>query len=234
MENPYESVLETLAREPGTAVTILDLRGEIHFANRHTLRICVGADAEPDSIVGKSLEEIGYPRAWIDERLAIMRRIKESGDELLVRAIWNGRQLFSWYRALEPTDQEPGGDPAPDDAFRVLVVTRAVQAGQESEYLTGHELGVVESRVMHLGPLDTLTARELEVLALIGHAKTTRQIADVLHRSVKTVENHRISLGRKLRKANRVELAILAREAGLRLEDAALSRVPTGDKTPAA
>ena len=238
MENSYDAVLATLAREPGSAVTILDSSGRIHFANNHTLRICVGTDADPGSIVGKSLDDIGYPRAWIDERLGIVRRIKESGDEFLVRSIWNGRQLFSWYRALEPTDQCPGeragGDTEPDDAFRVLIVTRAVQAGQESEYLIGHELEVVESKMVHLGPLDALSKRELEVLALIGHGKTTRQIGDALHRSVKTIENHRIALGRKLRKANRVELAILAREAGLRVEDAALRRVPNDDKTPAA
>lgn len=39
-------------------------------------------------------------------------------------------------------------------------------------------------------PLDTLSVRELHVFRLIGEGRTTRQVAQVLSRSVKTVESH--------------------------------------------
>ncbi len=63
--------------------------------------------------------------------------------------------------------------------------------------------------------LETLTAREREVLALIGRGMSLPQIAHRLHRSRKTVESHRLSLGRKLDASNRVELARIAITAGL-------------------
>jgi DNA-binding NarL/FixJ family response regulator len=43
-----------------------------------------------------------------------------------------------------------------------------------------------------------LSDRELEVFDLIGHAQSTRQIADRLRLSVKTIETHRESIKRKL------------------------------------
>lgn len=60
-----------------------------------------------------------------------------------------------------------------------------------------------------------LTKREREVLKLIARGLTSIEIADRLHRSIKTVETHRCSLGRKLHARNRVELTHLAIEAGL-------------------
>ena len=47
-------------------------------------------------------------------------------------------------------------------------------------------------------PGDRLTAREREVLTLIGEEKTTRQLAAVLKISVKTAESHRTRLMQKL------------------------------------
>jgi DNA-binding NarL/FixJ family response regulator len=47
-------------------------------------------------------------------------------------------------------------------------------------------------------PLDELSDRELEVLRLLGNALSTRQIAQELHLSVKTIESHRAHLKEKL------------------------------------
>lgn len=48
-------------------------------------------------------------------------------------------------------------------------------------------------------PVELLTDRELEVFTLIGQARETKEIAQRLGMSVKTVEAHRASLKRKLR-----------------------------------
>jgi DNA-binding NarL/FixJ family response regulator len=55
-------------------------------------------------------------------------------------------------------------------------------------------------------PLKTLTDRELEVLQLIGQWKGTRQIAEELHLSVKTIEYYREQLKEKLNLKNASEL----------------------------
>jgi DNA-binding NarL/FixJ family response regulator len=60
-----------------------------------------------------------------------------------------------------------------------------------------------------------LTERETEVLRLVAKGMTARQIADRLHLSHRTVENHVQSTLRKLQLHNRVELARYAIEHGL-------------------
>ena len=55
-------------------------------------------------------------------------------------------------------------------------------------------------------PVANLTDRELEVLQLIGKGLGTRQIADKLRLSVKTVENHREHLKAKLKLHSSAEL----------------------------
>lgn len=55
-------------------------------------------------------------------------------------------------------------------------------------------------------PLDRLSDRELEVLRLLGQALSTRQIANELHLSVKTIESHRAHLKQKLNLKTGAEL----------------------------
>jgi DNA-binding NarL/FixJ family response regulator len=51
-------------------------------------------------------------------------------------------------------------------------------------------------------PLEQLSDREFEVFELIGQGKATREIADHLHLSVKTVEVHRANIRKKLKLAS--------------------------------
>ncbi|MDQ3867822.1 MAG: response regulator transcription factor [Actinomycetota bacterium] len=62
---------------------------------------------------------------------------------------------------------------------------------------------------------DVLTPRELEVLKLIAEAHTTKQIAEALFISVKTVERHRQNILDKLGMRDRVELTRYAIRRGL-------------------
>jgi PAS domain S-box-containing protein len=63
--------------------------------------------------------------------------------------------------------------------------------------------------------LDQLTPREREVLTYVAKGLSLPEIAEKLHRSLKTIESHRLSLGRKLGASNRVELTRIAIGAGL-------------------
>jgi DNA-binding NarL/FixJ family response regulator len=62
---------------------------------------------------------------------------------------------------------------------------------------------------------DVLTPRELEVLKLIAEAYTSKQIADELFISVKTVDRHRQNILEKLGMRDRVELTRYAIRRGL-------------------
>lgn len=60
-------------------------------------------------------------------------------------------------------------------------------------------------------PADPLTTREREVLKLIAEGVSNKEIADLLHISIRTVENHRANIMRKLnirQTANLVKYAI--------------------------
>jgi len=60
-----------------------------------------------------------------------------------------------------------------------------------------------------------LTRREREVLQLIGRGVNTREIAEELNISPKTVESHRVNLMKKLNVSNPVELALFAIREGV-------------------
>ena len=67
---------------------------------------------------------------------------------------------------------------------------------------------VVSGRQTRAGvSIEDLSDRELEVFELIGHGQTTRQIADRLHLSIKTIESHREKIKSKLNLKNAAELS---------------------------
>ena len=64
-------------------------------------------------------------------------------------------------------------------------------------------------------PHARLSDREFEVFQLVGQGKTTREIAEHLHLSGKTVEVHRANLMHKLDLHNPSELVRLAIRKGI-------------------
>jgi DNA-binding NarL/FixJ family response regulator len=55
-------------------------------------------------------------------------------------------------------------------------------------------------------PVSRLSDREIEVFEAIGRGRTTREIAETLFLSIKTIETHRENIKRKLGLANNTEL----------------------------
>ena len=76
-------------------------------------------------------------------------------------------------------------------------------------YLDSRELG------LPVTAFDSLSAREREVLKLIAEGYKNREIAELLHISLKTVEKHRANLMKKLDLHNAAALTSLALEKGL-------------------
>jgi DNA-binding NarL/FixJ family response regulator len=93
---------------------------------------------------------------------------------------------------------------------KVLVAIRRILRGEVylSDRLTNSMLRQYVRRAtpMKASPLLNLTDRELEVYRLIGEGHGTRQIADELHVSVKTIESHQAHLKDKLALRNSREL----------------------------
>lgn len=207
---------DVMTRDPGAGVVICDLEGNVVWGNERCFKIYLGPDAKPGDVIGKSWEELGFPDAWIAERLKIFRDIKESGEPLLLRTIWRGSQVYAWIYPIPPDDESA------KDQF--LVVSRVSEADPKDLTRDAGDK-VVSSGVLRLGELDVLSPRELEVLALLGQGMTIKEIAGVLFRSEKTIGRHRDSIGIKLGLRNKVDLAEVARRAGLTVEDVGRERV---------
>ncbi|MCL4221855.1 MAG: PAS domain-containing protein [Phycisphaerales bacterium] len=200
---------ETLLGTPGVGVALVRCDGIVLFASDEYKRHFFGTPQI--QVEGRSFFDL-YPHEWAKERIDLLTRIEGGHDSITVREIWRGRQMLTRVGLL-PWREE--GRPV------ACIVTRPANAGE----LAGLEGQVINSSFIELGDLSVLTPRELAVLALLGEGLTLKQIAERLHRSFKTIDNHRASIGRKLRESDRVGLSRLALEAGLTLADANLKRV---------
>lgn len=203
--------------DPTTGVTLVSVEGEILYINEQSIRIFFNESRDPKTLVGVSMYDLGFPAEWARERIELFKKIQETGDSVLLRTVWHAKQQFSWM-SLISSDED-------DEPDRILVITRRISATDEAKELLKGEYDVINSNLICLGELKSLTPRELEVLALIGQGMTIKEIASALFRSVKTIENHRESIGRKLKKTRGLELACIAHSAGLVIEDSLRQRV---------
>ncbi len=97
----------------------------------------------------------------------------------------------------------------------LLAAIRAVERGEP--FLTPEAQRTLIKDVLERGSAgeEELTPREEEIVKLVAEAHTTKQIAELLHLSEKTVENHRTNAMRKLGMRDRVELVRYAIRRGL-------------------
>ena len=103
-----------------------------------------------------------------------------------------------------------------EDSTAIPEAIRAILAGETwlSRSVSGHLVTIVRGeKNAHLG--GELTAREKEVLKLLGEGSTNKEIAAVLHTSEKTIEFHVSNILDKLGARSRVEAVIWAKEHGL-------------------
>lgn len=91
------------------------------------------------------------------------------------------------------------------DAIRTIRSGKAFLSEALSDRLLSRVVGG-DAALQH-SPVDGLTDRELEVFGLIGQGLTTRQIAERLHLSHKTIESYRENIKGKLGLKNAAELS---------------------------
>jgi DNA-binding CsgD family transcriptional regulator len=195
--NP-DSVWSALAEDTNSPIVVLSAEGVVQYANASFARTL----GLPGPVVGKRLNEI-IPQASADERFAYLRQVLATGKPVVIDGIIHGQLRRSTMRPLGPDSH--GNQ-------RVLSTCRMLS---DTDYRDGRATGVVRAKHDDLGQLAALTQREFEILQLIGQGLSTADIAKKLHRSVKTIEWHRVSLGSKLGVTNRVELARIAIHAGI-------------------
>lgn len=214
----------SLVEDSSRSIVVCDRDGRVLFANDRAAEH-VGLDRAA-AMQGATIEEV-CEAEYAQERLALIREVIDRNTPLAVEGMTRGR----WYRTVMrplPAPEQPTG--------LALLVHIPVPPRREGERVSHPDYEVYRATIDDYGPLESLTARELEVLRLIAQGNTTAEVARLLHRSVKTVEWHRVSLGTKLDVSNRVELARIAIRAGLvDVENALETRVKaaeTADTAP--
>ena len=209
-------VWNALVTQPGIGIVMISEAGVVQYVNDQGAHLFVGEGESGESFIGRDIHNF-MPSPFVDERLDLFKQMKQDDQPRLLRSIWHGAQHFSWIQQL----------PQKDGTVSFLVITRRVGKGDEEQLMEeAGDIKIEESNVIDLGEeLGKLSPRELEVLALMGVGMRIDDIAKALHRSPKTIESHRLSMGRKLQIKDRIMLARLANRAGLRPEDAEKERV---------
>ena len=125
--------------------------------------------------------------------------------------------VFSALRAGASGFLLKGGEPAD-----LLSAIRLVAAG-EALLAPSVTKRLIEAYMAQPGPaapmvpsgLDELTPRELEILQEVAQGHTNREIADALYLSPLTVKTHVSRILTKLRARDRVQLVVIAYQAGI-------------------
>ena len=211
-ELELQPVWASLTTEPGTAVSLLDMEGRVVYLNERCAEIYFGPGVTPAQVMGKTLDEL-YPKPFVEERIALLRRVETEGKPILFRTFWRGRQHLAYIYPVRPGEAHEG------PVTRVLVITRWV-GGDANESPIPDGVERLESEVIDLGELGVLSPRELVVLALLGQGLSAKEAAAHVHRSEKTIQTQRDSISRKLHLKNRGELVKLVQHVGLTVADA--------------
>ena len=208
------------------------LLADDHVVVRRGLRLVL--DAEPDlevvaeagdgaEAVAKGLERrtstspcstSAMPRMTGLQAASELSRRRPGASALLMLSMHDNEQYF-----FEALKAGASGYVLKSAADRDLVeACRATMRGEPFIYpaaVTALIRDHLEKASDGAQPRELLTPRELEVLKLIAEAHSSKEIAQILVISIKTVERHRANILEKLGMRDRVELTRYAIRRGL-------------------
>jgi DNA-binding NarL/FixJ family response regulator len=99
------------------------------------------------------------------------------------------------------------------DALRIVSQGGSYLSSEVSDLVMGRiQRGELDTKT--LGPLDSLSPRERQVLQLVAEGKTSKEIANILELGVQTVRTYRKTLMKKLGVTNVAMLTQIAISAG--------------------
>ena len=206
MRDDHARLWQAVSQIPGVGVSITDTQGRLLFLNATAMFIFEGRD--DIEYQGKTIADF-HTVEFVAERLRFIRQVVSENRPLRISHFYLGRRISSTVLPIQDLAR-------PFD--RVMVVSQVGPLGPLGG--ASPEMDEVESEFVELGPLESLTPRELEVLVMLGHGLSIPSIAAQLHRSTKTVERHKEAIGEKLRIRRHADLVRMVTLVGLTLEDA--------------
>jgi DNA-binding NarL/FixJ family response regulator len=215
-----------MSTQPPTRILLADDHGIV----RRGIRLVL--DAEPDlQVVAEAVDgaqavelarSVEVDLAVLDVAMPRMtgfqaaREISRRRPELriLMLSMYDNEQYL-----FEALSSGASGYVLKSGADRDLVdACRAVMRGQAFLYpkaVSALTRAHLERARSGQDAVDILTPRELEIVKLVAEGRGSREIADLLVISIKTVERHRANIGEKLGMRDRVDLTRYAIRRGL-------------------
>jgi DNA-binding CsgD family transcriptional regulator len=197
-----------LKSQPGVGILIVDVEGVVVYCNDQAKEIYYGNPFDP---VGMTIEDVEGPE-FAAERMPVIRQVIETNQPVILQHVRGGKHTEAFLWPMQAVDKQ---------LPRVMSITRQ---GVPSTF-AGKDFERVQSRLVDLGPLDVLTRREIEVLALVGHGMPLKAVAKQLGIAQRTVERYRTDIARKLNINSIAEAAQIVQLAGLDADVAGLPRL---------
>lgn len=195
----HSAAWDALMHDSGACVAVLDAQLIIRVVNSS---LCVFLDVAPSDLIGKSYADI-LETSGRGTRLAAIERVLATGKPVAFKYVAGNQARLITYRACRGAEV-PGG-------LGLIFTCRELAISEQVDPTAD----VIDERSAEPNPLSSLSDREQQVLCYIAEGLSSAEIAQKLHRSVKTVEGHRARLGYKLGARNRAELTRLAISLGL-------------------
>lgn len=156
-------------------------------------------ESTPAELVGRSFYSI-LPGPAVEERRELLTPAIRDHRRVSYMQVWRGMRCLTRAWPLDMSAFAKRG---------CFVVTQPA-------LFNGTTLpNVPMVRTPDLGLFEDLTDRELEVLYLLADGHSAKEVASMLHRSVRTIENHTGAIHAKLKITRRSELTRMVVEHGL-------------------
>lgn len=171
---------------------------------QNDMEVCGDAESGPEAL--KKIGELAPDLAVVDLSLKdssgmeLIKDLQVQHPEIRILVLSMHDETFFAERVLRAGAR--GYITKAESTLKVVDGIRAVMKGEV--YLSdGMSSKMISKLVSGYGQpdkpsVDALTDRELEVFELLGNGYGTREIAEKLHRSVKTIETHRERIKEKL------------------------------------
>lgn len=198
--------IKLLKCDPEVGVAIVSGDGRL-ITYSENMPAVFGADASRD-YQGMQLDEV-FLSEFADERNEFILQAIRSETPIHIEHLLQASRIVSTIMPLDRNAEPP---------YAAIFSRR----GKLDDHAPVRK---VHTQYVDLGHLAALSKRELEVLVLLGHGHSVPQAAKILHRSPRTIEQHKSSIGRKLGSSSLATLAKTVGQIGLTFDDLELQRI---------
>ena len=186
---------------PGVAALARDEDWRLLWCNRFYAELC-GRSVE--EMIGTTMADF-LPEEFAHERESQMAPARDDGKLVAYYQLWHGSRWFTRAWPLAPGAFGKRG---------VFVIIQSIAQDQSVHHHAATHAAAVLATA-HFDELDVLSPRELEVFYHLACGLTSAEIASILSRSTRTLEQHANQIYKKLGMSSRAQVTKCAVERGI-------------------